>query len=155
MIRIFFLLLGLSLSLLARADLNSELATNALQTAGQQQDLQQQLGENARPHTDASYGGGGSNPDVRPYVLKIMQQVRGNWTRPATARNDSSVALRISLLPGGTVSNVVVIRSSGDADFDKSATTAVMKTSPLAVPEDADLFNKHFRSLTLHLKAED
>jgi colicin import membrane protein len=44
------------------------------------------------------------------------------------------------------VIDAIVISSSGDEDFDRSAENAVNKASPLPVPKDKELFAREFRS---------
>jgi colicin import membrane protein len=46
----------------------------------------------------------------------------------------------------GTVIDAVVVTSSGDDVFDRSAENAVHKSSPLPVPKDKDLSSKAFKS---------
>jgi len=48
----------------------------------------------------------------------------------------------------------VVIGSSGDPIFDRSAENAVRKASPLPVPQDRNLFNQEFRVFTFVFKPE-
>jgi colicin import membrane protein len=42
----------------------------------------------------------------------------------------------VSLLPGGDVKSVTVVKSSGDTLFDRSAESAVYKAAPLPQPSD-------------------
>jgi colicin import membrane protein len=48
----------------------------------------------------------------------------------------------------------VVVSSSGDPIFDRSAENAVSKASPLPVPQDKSLFNDEFRVFTFVFKPE-
>jgi colicin import membrane protein len=59
--------------------------------------------------------------------------------------------VQVSLIPGGEVARVQIVRGSGDPVFDRSVETAVYKASPLPLPPDAALF-KHFRELRLIFK---
>lgn len=89
------------------------------------------------------------------YQRLINQRVVTKWNRPLTARNGMVTTLRITVLPGGEVSNVVTVKSSGDAAFDASAEEAVRKSSPLPVPTDPTVFNQYFRVITLKFNPED
>lgn len=92
---------------------------------------------------------------VDRYKGLINQRVQTKWNRPLSARNGMVVTLRISMLPGGEVTNVVSVNSSGDAAFDASAEEAVRRASPLPVPEDPGVFNQYFRMVTLKFNPED
>jgi colicin import membrane protein len=85
----------------------------------------------------------------------IRQRVITKWNRPLSARHGMVTTLRITVLPGGEVSNVVTVRSSGDASFDASAEEAVRRSSPLPVPDDVAIFNSYFRVLTFRFNPED
>lgn len=85
----------------------------------------------------------------------INQRVQTKWNRPLSARRGMVVTLRISVLPGGEVTNVVTVKPSGDPAFDASAEDAVRKASPLPVPDDVTVFNQYFRVITLKFNPED
>jgi colicin import membrane protein len=51
------------------------------------------------------------------------------------------------------VLNIKLLRSSGDAALDYSARTAVLKSAPLPVPSDPQLFEQ-FRELRLTVRPE-
>ncbi|GAD62575.1 cell envelope integrity protein TolA [Aquipseudomonas alcaligenes] len=62
---------------------------------------------------------------IRRYVAQV-------WNRPPSARNGMSVTVQVNMLPGGLISNVSVVRSSGDVSFDNSAVTAVRSVGQIA-----------------------
>ena len=62
---------------------------------------------------------------IRRYVAQV-------WNRPPSARNGMSVTVQVNMLPGGLISNVSVVRSSGDVAFDNSAVTAVRSVGQIA-----------------------
>ena len=78
--------------------------------------------------------------------LAIKQKVNRSWIRPASAAAVLKCTIRVRLLSDGSVIDAVVISSSGDEDFDRSAENAVNKASPLPVPKDKELFAREFRS---------
>ena len=84
----------------------------------------------------------------------IQQKVNRNWTRPIAIGKGLQSTIRVKLLPSGDVMEAVVIRSSGDAIFDRSAENAVRKASPLPVPSDPDLFMNKFRTFTFVFKPQ-
>lgn len=90
----------------------------------------------------------------------IRRYVSEQWRRPPTARNGMVVEVRISMLPSGDITDVVVQRSSGDAGFDQSAVQAVRNVG--RIPEMQQLsrespatFDRLYRQRTLRFKPED
>ena len=73
------------------------------------------------------------------YALQLKNIVERNWIRPATARTGLICTLHVRLIPGGEVTDARVTKSSGDPNFDRSAETAVLKSSPLPMPPDSSL----------------
>lgn len=139
-------------------DVDSELADVESQTAAVKQQQRQHELDELRHEADASMQALNQSANkeiVEEYKTKIMQQIRQQWRRPLSARNGMTVVLHIRLLPGGEVSSVDVISSSGDPAFDASAQNAVSNASPLAVPDDTDVFSSNFRSMTMKFHPED
>ena len=88
---------------------------------------------------------------VAEYIGYIQERIQRSWLRPPGSAEGLSCIVQVSLIPGGEVARVQIVRSSGDAVFDRSVETAVYKASPLPLPPDAALF-KHFRDLRLIFK---
>lgn len=61
----------------------------------------------------------------------IRSRAADNWNRPPSARKGMAVQVRINMLPDGTISNVQVAKSSGDASYDASAVAAVKNIGKL------------------------
>lgn len=76
------------------------------------------------------------------YMRQITATVERNWLRPKSVPNGLEVKLQVSQIPGGTVVNVSVLKSSGNVAFDRSAVLAVHKSSPLPRPKDNRLFQR-------------
>ncbi|MCH8506448.1 MAG: TonB C-terminal domain-containing protein, partial [Ectothiorhodospiraceae bacterium] len=70
------------------------------------------------------------------------QQVREAWTRPPGSQPGLSADVRVRVMPTGEVADVEVVRSSGDSTFDRSVELAVLRASPLRVPDDSDQFRR-------------
>ncbi len=83
---------------------------------------------------------------VDKHVEIIRQKVNRNWLRPAGARAGLTCTVRVRIIPGGDVLDVRITKSSGNAVFDRSVETAVLKASPLPLPADRALFDR-FRVL--------
>ncbi len=92
--------------------------------------------------------------EIDRYKSMIVQDIQQNWLVPSNANKNLSTQLLINLGPGGVVLNVQIVRSSGNPVLDRSAQTAVLKSSPLPVPSSPELFDK-FRTLRLTVRPED
>lgn len=92
---------------------------------------------------------------IGQFQLAINRKIKNNWRRPAAVSGKLMTELRITLLPGGEVASVVVVKSSGNDAFDESAKDAVNRANPLPVPSDAVLFREQFKVLLLKFKPEE
>jgi colicin import membrane protein len=88
---------------------------------------------------------------VAEYTAYIQEKIQKNWLKPAGSPEGLSCTVQVSLIPGGDVARVQIVRSSGDPLFDRSVETAVHKASPMPLPKDAAMF-KYFRELRLIFK---
>lgn len=84
--------------------------------------------------------------EAEKYKVLIRQKVSRNWSRPPSSAGGLQCVVRVRLVPGGEVLQATVVRSSGDAPFDRSVENAVYKASPLPLPEDPELFS-YFREI--------
>jgi len=89
------------------------------------------------------------------YVGQIQRVIIHNWSRPPSARNGMQALLKVFLVPTGEVVEVVVIESSGNDAFDRSAVQAVRKAQQFAVPADARQFERNFREFSVLFRPED
>lgn len=92
---------------------------------------------------------------IGEFQLAINRKIKANWRRPAAVSGKLVTELRITLLPGGEVASVVVVKSSGSDAFDESAKDAVSRANPLPVPADPALFREQFKVLLLKFKPEE
>lgn len=92
---------------------------------------------------------------IREYEGLIAAEVEKRWSRPPSARAGMTARLRITLIPGGEVIDVRVVRSSGDPAFDRSAENAVRMAGRLPVPADPRLFNTYFRQINFDFDPKD
>lgn len=89
------------------------------------------------------------------YVSAIIARIERNWSRPPSARLGMQVELLIALVPTGELVGVDIVRSSGNAAFDRSAETAVRQAAPFKVPSEPALFESRFRRLRVVFNPED
>ena len=83
------------------------------------------------------------------FIPYIQERIQRKWLRPAGSPAGLTCLVKVRLIPGGDVVSVSVVRSSGDPVFDRSVETAVLKATPLPLPEDPALF-KHFREINFN-----
>lgn len=88
---------------------------------------------------------------VDEYIAKIVTKVRRNIVMPPDVVNDARAEFAVTLLPGGTVLNARLLKSSGNAAYDNAVERAIIKSQPLPLPSDAAMFNR-FRELKLNFK---
>lgn len=91
--------------------------------------------------------------EAERYKGLIRQKVERSWVRPAAADTGLECVVRVRLVPGGEVIEAKVVRSSGNAAFDRSVENAVYKATPLPLPADQQLF-EYFRELQFVFKPE-
>lgn len=92
---------------------------------------------------------------IGEFQIAINRKIKSNWRRPVAVSGKLVTELRITLLPGGEVASVVVVKSSGNEAFDESAKDAVSRANPLPVPSDPALFREQFKVLLLKFKPEE
>jgi len=100
--------------------------------------LQAQLKEEAEQRRALS--------ELEKYIPYIQDKVQRNWIRPPGSPEGLVCVVNVRLIPGGEVVGARVVQGSGDAVFDRSVESAVLKASPLPLPDDATLF-RHFREI--------
>lgn len=97
------------------------------------------------------------NDLVAQFSAIIHALVSDNWSRPPSARNGMSVVLNLRLLPTGEVVSATIIKSSGDAVFDRSAEQAVARVGSFSELRDlpTPVFERNFRNFNLEFRPED
>lgn len=88
---------------------------------------------------------------INEYVLYIKEKVQRSWIRPPSSGTELSCTVEVRLIPSGEVIDAKIVRSSGNAPFDRSVETAVFKASPLPVPPDPEVMEQ-FRTLRFEFK---
>ncbi len=88
------------------------------------------------------------NKMVDEYKAKIMAKIRRNVVMPPDVANNARAEFLVTLLPGGAVLKTELKKSSGNAAYDNAVERAILKSDPLPLPPDAQLFNR-FRELNL------
>lgn len=130
---------------------------NADQTKQQQQykealELQKKIA--AKQAAIAKQKSQAINGIVNKYKGLILEAISQNWLVPPGTDPKLSCQLFIELGNKGKVTNVRVMKSSGNSLLDRSAVAAVYKASPLPSPSDQEAY-KAFKSFSLTVKPEN
>ena len=71
----------------------------------------------------------------------------------AKVPEDATAVFSVTLLPGGSVLEAKLDKSSGNAAYDSAVENAIRKAVPLPLPPDVQLF-REFRELRMTFKPE-
>jgi len=110
-----------------------------------EQSLQEQLAAEEKERTDTARTARTATV-VDKYKALIRQRVSRSWSSPVGITKGLKCVVHVRLTPGGEVLSAAVVRSSGNAIFDRSVEYAVYKAAPLPLPEDPTLFD-NFREI--------
>jgi colicin import membrane protein len=83
---------------------------------------------------------------------RIRAKIRGNIILPQDIPGNPEAIFDVTLLPSGEVLTVKKRKSSGHASYDDQVERAIMKSSPLPLPDDRSLFQ---RQLELKFRPQD
>lgn len=86
-----------------------------------------------------------SSSALAEYQNRIRIRVRNNLVIPPGTSGNPEAEFMVSQLPDGTVSNVRLTRSSGDAALDDAIERAIRRSSPLPLPGEPGLFQRELR----------
>lgn len=86
------------------------------------------------------------------YVNRIRNKVRGNIILAAEVPGNPEAVFEVNQLPTGEVVSVQLVRSSGNRAYDDAVERAILRSSPLPKPADADVFQ---RRLTLRFRPNE
>lgn len=76
------------------------------------------------------------------WVDKIRSKIRGNIILPRDIPGNPEAVYVVSLLPNGEVLSATQRRSSGHAGYDEAVYRAILKSSPLPMPDNRALFER-------------
>ncbi len=116
------------------------------------EELEKALKEEERAAAEAQM-----EEEALSYMELVQQKVQNNWNRPPSARSGMQCELLIQLVPTGRVVGVSVVKSSGNAAFDRSAEQAVRKAEvfPELKEMSPDVFEKYYRQMKLLFNPQD
>lgn len=86
------------------------------------------------------------------YQAKIRAKVRGNILLPRDIEGNPEAVFDVVQLPTGEVLSATLRKSSGHRGYDEAVERAILKSSPLPKPEQAEVFS---RELQLKFRPQD
>jgi colicin import membrane protein len=92
--------------------------------------------------------------EVNLYRGRIRDKIRGRANVPDTVTGKPEVEVRITLLPGGEVLDIKLVKSSGNRIYDEAILRAIRSASPLPVPPAHSELFPQFRDLILKIEHE-
>jgi colicin import membrane protein len=107
--------------------------------------LQQQQAK-MRAETDAAFQG-----EVTKHTDLIRAKISRNIVMPPDVPASAEAKFMVIVLPGGSVVDVKLLKSSGNSAYDSAAERAIYKAQPLPMPQDVALA-RVFRELRLSVK---
>ncbi len=88
---------------------------------------------------------------ISEYMERIRSKVRQNIVEPPGLQGNPTAEFDVVVIPGGEVLSVRLVRSSGVPAYDAAAERAIMKSAPLPLPPNPELFSR-FRDLRLSVR---
>ena len=93
---------------------------------------------------------------IDDYRAKIIQKVRGYLRLPPNLTGNPEAIFRVDLLPNGEVIGTpVLVKSSGNALYDREVERAIIKASPLPLPPDREAAAVFRSGLTLKFRPKE
>ena len=83
--------------------------------------------------------------DQARYIALVKQKIERNWIPPATVQKGLECELLVSQLPNGEVVEVRTGQCNGDAAVRRSVENAVLRASPLPLPDNRTVFDRNLR----------
>jgi colicin import membrane protein len=90
------------------------------------------------------------------YVRQISNKIKRYIVEPPNLQGNPQVEFEVRLLPGGEVldTSLRLKRSSGNPAYDQAVERAILRASPLPLPNDPSMFNM-FRELNLKIRPKE
>jgi len=89
------------------------------------------------------------------YRARISARIRQRVILPPDLQGNPEAIYTVSLLPGGVVTEVRLLKTSGVPTYDAAVERAILAAQPLPVPEDPALFQANFKNLRLNFRPKE
>jgi colicin import membrane protein len=108
---------------------------------------EQRRADEARRKADAERlaAAGARNKALSEYTNRIRAKVKQNWILPQDVQGNPEAVFDVVQLPTGEVLSVRLSRSSGNPALDAAIERAILKSSPLPLPEPRSLFDRQLK----------
>ena len=112
-------------------------------------DEQQKLAQEARLRAEeqarkraAAEAAAARQRQLEQFIAGIKQKIRSRVVLPPGMSGNPEAVYSVTLLPGGDVLDVRLVKSSGVPAYDDAVERAIHAAEPLPVPSDPDLFQQ-------------
>jgi colicin import membrane protein len=122
------------------------------QAMREEQQLEAQAQERQMRELIARQQAAATQKALATWTDKIRAKIRGNIILPHDLPGNPEAIFDVALLPSGEVLTVRKRKSSGHAGYDDAVERAIMKSSPLPLPDDRSVFR---RDLELKFRPQD
>ena len=85
------------------------------------------------------------NKALSDYENRIRAKVKQNWILPQDLPGNPEAIFDVVQLPTGEVISVKLSKTSGNPAYDAAVERAILKSSPLPLPEPRSLFDRQLK----------
>jgi colicin import membrane protein len=114
--------------------------------------MRAQAEQEARVRAEQAAAGAARNKAQLDWIDRVRSRIRGNIILPPDIPGNPEAIFDVVQLPTGEIIDVKLRKSSGVRAYDDAVQRAILKSSPLPKPAQADLFQ---RSLELRFRPVD
>ena len=134
------LAVALALALPATAGADDLQQCSRVQDSAQRLACYDRAAQAAPEKTAAPTNAGEQSAAVNVWADQIRLKIRANVALPRAIGGNPEATFKVSLRPSGEVLAVKIARSSGQKDFDEAVQRAILRASPLPIPEHESVF---------------
>jgi len=92
---------------------------------------------------------------VADWSYRIQAKIKSRLVVPPGVDDNAETRFDVVVMPGGEILSATLKKTSGNPGYDAAVERAISAAQPLPVPSDTDLFQEHFRELTLVFRPRD
>ena len=137
----------------ARRDADDELKREVSREETRQRELARQKAEREARDAAARQSAAQAESQGRAaWFDRIRAKVRSNVVLPDGLQGNPEATFNVVLLPTGEILSATLVRSSGNRQYDEALERALVKSSPLPLPERRELFERNLPPLRFRPK---